>query len=102
MKQELDEMSNEDKAVAFIPRYVVGKKDRFDLEREKIRLGVPQTMERKECDSDPAIECSYGLRMGISFHSFSYSCFCLIQLIALLHNVLGRAAGHHISRNTEL
>ena len=30
----------------------------------KIELGIPVRMERKECDSDPAIDCSYGLHCG--------------------------------------
>jgi hypothetical protein len=29
-----------------------------------IELGVPVLMERKECDSDPARDCSYGLHVG--------------------------------------
>jgi hypothetical protein len=29
-----------------------------------IELGKPVRMERKECDSDPAIDCSYGLHVG--------------------------------------
>lgn len=30
----------------------------------RIELGKPVQMERKECDSDPAIDCSYGLHVG--------------------------------------
>jgi|JFJP01.1.fsa_nt_gi hypothetical protein len=30
----------------------------------EIRLGVPVVMPRKDCDSDPAIDCSYGLHVG--------------------------------------
>ena len=30
----------------------------------KIKLGVPVLMDRKECDSDPAKDCSYGLHVG--------------------------------------
>jgi hypothetical protein len=30
----------------------------------KIELGVPVKMERRECDSDPEIDCSYGLHVG--------------------------------------
>lgn len=29
-----------------------------------IELGVPVVMDRKDCDSDPAIDCSYGLHCG--------------------------------------
>ena len=29
-----------------------------------ISLGVPVIMERKDCDSDPAVDCSYGLHCG--------------------------------------
>jgi len=29
-----------------------------------IQLGIPVVMDRKECDGDPAIECSYGLHVG--------------------------------------
>lgn len=32
--------------------------------RMSIELGVPVRMERKECDSDPSIDCSYGLHVG--------------------------------------
>jgi hypothetical protein len=37
-----------------------------DMHTQKmtIELGVPVRMERKECDSDPAIDCSYGLHVG--------------------------------------
>lgn len=85
LEDKMDEMSNEDKAVAFIPRYVVGKKDRFDLEREKIRLGVPQTMERKECDSDPAIECSYGLHVGATTYVKSFAGSTSTILVCLVN-----------------
>lgn len=30
----------------------------------EIKLGVPVVMDRKECDSDPAIDCSFGLHVG--------------------------------------
>jgi len=29
-----------------------------------IELGVPTKMDRKDCDSDPAVDCSYGLHVG--------------------------------------
>ena len=29
-----------------------------------IELGVPTKMDRKDCDSDPAVECSYGVHVG--------------------------------------
>ena len=32
--------------------------------RMSIELGVPVVMDRTECDSDPAIDCSYGLHVG--------------------------------------
>jgi hypothetical protein len=30
----------------------------------RIKIGEPVCMERKECDGDPAVECSYGLHVG--------------------------------------
>ena len=30
----------------------------------QIQLGVPVVMDRKNCDSDPAVDCSYGLHVG--------------------------------------
>jgi hypothetical protein len=49
---EFDEDTNE-------PTYC----DMF-TKKMKINLGTPVSIERKECDSDPARECSYGLHVG--------------------------------------
>jgi len=61
LETKLDEQVDE---VSFIPRYVIWNPEKFDKNKEKIVLGVPQKIERKECDSDPSNECSYGLHVG--------------------------------------
>lgn len=38
-----------------------------------IELGIPVKMERKECDGDPAIECSYGLHCGSTRYTATYA-----------------------------
>ena len=58
------DLSEKDDAVKFIPMHVAGSRNSFDLDKETVRLGVPQKMERGECDSDPQIDCSYGLHVG--------------------------------------
>lgn len=37
-----------------------------------IQLGVPVYMDRTECDSDPAIDCSYGLHVGATKYVESF------------------------------
>lgn len=63
----LNEEIQEKKANAiptFLPIHVNRSKERFDLKKEMVTLGVPQTMTRSECDSDPRKDCSYGLHVG--------------------------------------
>ena len=38
-----------------------------------IQLGAPVKMERKECDSDPARDCSYGLHVGATKYVESFA-----------------------------
>lgn len=37
-----------------------------------IKLGEPVIMDRKECDSDPAVDCSYGLHVGATKYVESF------------------------------
>ena len=39
-----------------------------------INLGVPVKMDRKECDSDPAVDCSYGLHVGATAYVEKFGC----------------------------
>lgn len=45
-----------------------------------IKIGTPVLMERKDCDSDPAIDCSYGLHCGATAYveRFAHSNNCVI------------------------
>jgi len=58
------ELSNDPASVKFLPTHVARNKSTFNVEKETVRLGIPQTMERHACDSDPSIDCSYGLHVG--------------------------------------
>jgi len=77
--------NQDDDSVAFIPRYVTWNRDNFDLDAEKIRLGVPQKMERESCDSDPAIDCSYGLHVGATNYVKSFASGTSSILVCLVN-----------------
>lgn len=64
---------NPDEEVAFIPKYVTWHRDRFDLEKEKVVLGIVQKAERTECDSDPSKSCSFGLHVGATKYVKSFA-----------------------------
>ncbi len=64
LEESSNKMSENSDAVSFIPHHVMWHKDNFDLEKERIKLGVPQKMKRMECDSNPTIDCSFGLHVG--------------------------------------
>ncbi len=64
LEDSLAELSKKDNASAFLPIYVTWNRSNFNLDNEKVQLGIPQVMERQECDSDPATACSYGLHVG--------------------------------------
>lgn len=56
----------------------------------KIRLGVPVKMDRKECDSDPLTECSYGLHVGATRYVERFgakNCPVLVCLVNPMHVV---------------
>jgi hypothetical protein len=67
------DLSAKDDAVKFIPKHVTYNMSSFNIAKETIRLGVPQKMERKECDSDPVNECSYGLHVGATSYVRSFA-----------------------------
>lgn len=55
-----------------------------------IKLGVPTVMDRKECDSDPAVDCSYGLHVGATKYVESFAnrnCVILVCLVNPAHVV---------------
>lgn len=56
----------------------------------KIKLGVPVKMDRKNCDSDPAEECSYGLHVGATKYVKTFGgskCPVLVCLVNPMHVV---------------
>ena len=79
------ELAKKDDAVAFIPRYVTWNRDNFDLNKEAIKLGIPQKMERKECDSDPLTSCSYGLHVGATSYVESFATNTSSILVCLVN-----------------
>jgi len=85
LEEKIAEMSEDDDAVAFIPRYVTWNRDNFDLDKEKIRLGVPQKMDRQECDSNPQIDCSYGLHVGATSYVKSFAAGTSSILVCLVN-----------------
>lgn len=50
-----------------------------------IELGVPVRMERKECDSDPAVDCSYGLHCGATKYVESFGRGGAVVLVCLVN-----------------
>lgn len=50
-----------------------------------IQLGVPVKMERKECDSDPAVDCSYGLHVGATKYVEKFANNGSIILVCLVN-----------------
>lgn len=74
LEDKMADLSKNDTSTSFIPIYVKWNKKKFDLNAERIQLGVPQTKERKDCDSDPAIDCSIALHVGATKYvqSFAY------------------------------
>lgn len=55
LQAKLDELIDGDKSSVFTDLHTHSM---------EIRLGVPVKMDRTECDSDPAKDCSYGLHVG--------------------------------------
>lgn len=50
-----------------------------------IELGVPVKMERHECDSDPARDCSYGLHVGATKYVESFASRNSVVLVCLVN-----------------
>lgn len=50
-----------------------------------IELGTPVRMDRKECDSDPAIDCSYGLHVGATKYVQSFANSNSVILVCLVN-----------------
>lgn len=51
-----------------------------------IKLGMPVQMKRKECDSDPAIDCSYGLHCGATEYVERFANYNRSIILACLVN----------------
>jgi len=50
-----------------------------------IVLGVPVKMDRTECDSDPAIDCSYGLHVGATKYVQTYANKDSVVMVCLVN-----------------
>lgn len=50
-----------------------------------IRLGVPVVMDRKDCNSDPQQDCSYGLHCGATKYVQTYASNCSAVLVCLVN-----------------
>jgi len=50
-----------------------------------IKLGEPVYMERKECDSDPAVDCSYGLHVGATKYVERFGNGTSVVLVCLVN-----------------
>jgi hypothetical protein len=50
-----------------------------------IELGTPVRMERKECDSDPAVDCSYGLHVGATKYVEKFAGGASVILVCLVN-----------------
>lgn len=51
----------------------------------EIRLGEPVKMDRTECDSDPAIDCSYGLHVGATSYVENFARSESVVLMCLVN-----------------
>ena len=74
-----------DNSNAFLPRYCTWNKDQFDLEKEKIQLGIPQTQDRGDVDSDPSRDCSNGLHVGATKYVESFASSSSVILVCLVN-----------------
>jgi len=69
-----------------------------------IELGVPVFMPRKDCDSDPAKDCSYGLHVGATKYVENFAssdCVILVCLVNPMHVVAVPEYDHSKMRVTE-
>jgi len=69
-----------------------------------IELGVPVIMPRKDCDSDPAKDCSYGLHVGATKYVENFAssdCVILVCLVNPMHVVAVPEYDHSKMRVTE-
>lgn len=66
--KNVDILGNLNEMYDNLEKYIVDVEDAPYTDKHsrsmKIQLGVPVVMERKECDADPARDCSYGLHVG--------------------------------------
>lgn len=84
LEKQIGQLSKDKDAVSYIPRYCTWGGN-FDLEKEKIRLGVPQKKERKDCDSDPSRDCSNGLHCGATSYVESFASSSSVILVCLVN-----------------
>ena len=86
LEDHIAENSKKDNAVTYIPRYCTwGSFDKDQLEKEKIRLGVPQKKERGDVDSNPSNECSNGLHCGATKYVESFASSSSVILVCLVN-----------------
>ena len=85
LEKKIGELSKDKDAVSYIPRYCTWGSGKFDLEKEKIRLGVPQVKDRSNCDSDPSRDCSNGLHCGATSYVESFASSSSVILVCLVN-----------------
>jgi len=85
LEESAKDLSVAEDAVKFLPGRVKNNPDSYNIERETVRLGIPQHMERRECDSDPAIDCSFGLHVGATSYVRSFASHSSVILVCLVN-----------------
>jgi hypothetical protein len=83
--KKMDKMSKTDDAVSYIPRYCTFTGGNFDLDKEKIQLGIPQKKERADCDSDADTSCSNGLHCGATSYVEQFASNSSVILVCLVN-----------------
>ncbi len=71
-------------AVSFIPRYCTWGGN-FDMDAERIRLGIPQKKDRGNCDSNPSKSCSNGLHCGATSYVEQFAVETSVILVCLVN-----------------
>jgi len=85
LEKNLTTMSNAKDIVKFLPGRVKNNPSSYNVEKETVYLGVPHKMERRECDSDPATDCSYGLHVGATSYVKSFASSNSVILVCLVN-----------------
>jgi hypothetical protein len=85
LEDKMKTVYEKDGSVKYIPIHVKKRMSSFDIAKETVRLGVPQQMQRKECNSDPAVECSYGLHVGSTPYVRSFASSTSTILVCLVN-----------------